>query len=1071
MRHRFQDRGTVITGILLLLITLLALGLRLFGLDSQSLWYDEAFSVYLARMGLAEITARTAADIQPPLYYYLLHGWIQLVGDSERGLRGLSLLFGVLTVPLMYAAAWQLFSRLPATQRRLAGLLAALLVAISPLHVWYGQEARMYTLLTFLCLLSSYLLLLVIPRSIRGQNRWATLALWAAYTLVNIAALYTHYFAVFCLGFQALYLFLVWWEAGLRPARLILGGLASLLVTALAFLPWLPNLITRYGADASYWPGRLKFVEVLLDIVVSFIGGESVFEATGTMLAIGYGLVLLLCMAALVAQAVRVWLRKGRLEAHGPELEAYGLQALEPEAGPGSELEPASASTPAEWEVDVEEGSESQAEAEETAPEQVVGEAQLLAEGETGGSPRTRGRFFELQRSSFNLRPQPFDYQPPAFDYRPPRAPSFDPPVSTFQYPLAFLLLYLFITPALILLLSYNAPKFNPRYAMVAQPALALIVAGGLATLWQKRDGRLGNWIRWILAGLALAYVLGVSAYATYNIYTNPAFSRADFRGVARYIGRHIAPDDTIILTSGHMFPAFDYYAPGAERHLLPDSPTLDATRTLDYTIASDLMAWLAGKGGVWVVRWQDEVVDPVGYLATALDEVGEEQQVKRSFSQVGLEYYRLPAGATFSSGPAIDHPADYNFGDRLRLLGYSQTGDRQVTLFWQALQPLDQDYRVSLVLRDTEGQKWGEWDGRPSSYDFPTGRWPEGQIVQGRYDLAPVPGTPPGDYGLEVGVYTEADPTGLDVLDQAGAPQGKRAVPGGVKLVPLPASAEDVEAPHAGRADLGGGLELLGWDLDRDSAQPGDRLRLTLVWSVEVQPWDDYQVQVLVTGPAGDTTSAGVFPLTTAGHPTSGWQEGQAWRGQSTFRLPIQTQPGDAGLGIQLLGPGGEELGPPVPLASVEVLDTGRVFARPEPQVVQPAVLDGKAALVGADLAPSPAQVGEPLGVVLYWQALAEMDVPYTVFVHLLGPDGRLVAGHDSEPAGGARPTTGWVPGEYVADAHELAIPAGLDPGEYAIEVGMYDAGLQSLPRLPVLDDGGQAVSDHVILGTIQVR
>jgi hypothetical protein len=110
-------------------------------------------------------------------------------------------------------------------------------------------------------------------------------------------------------------------------------------------------------------------------------------------------------------------------------------------------------------------------------------------------------------------------------------------------------------------------------------------------------------------------------------------------------------------------------------------------------------------------------------------------------------------------------------------------------------------------------------------------------------------------------------------------------------------------------------------------------------------------------------------------------------------------------------------------------------------------------------------------LGLVLYWQALAEMDVPYTVFVHLLGPDGRLVAGHDSEPAGGARPTTSWVPGEYLADAHEFVIPAGLDPGEYVLEVGMYDAGLQSLPRLPVLDSGGQAISDHVILGTIQVR
>ncbi len=1014
LRALFQDRTTVITAILLLLITLLALGLRLFGLDAQSLWYDEAFSVYLARMGLGEITARTAADIQPPLYYYLLHGWIRLLGDSEQALRGLSLLFGVLTVPLIYAVAWQLFARLPGTYRRLAGLLAALLVAVSPLHVWYGQEARMYTLLTFLCLLSSYLLLMVIPMTVRGDNRWRTLALWAAYTLANVAALYTHYFAAFILGFQGLYLFLVWWEAGLRPARLILGGLVSLLLAALAFMPWLPNLVTRYGADLSYWPGRLKFTETLLDIVISFTGGESVFEATGLLVAIGYGLVLLLCLTALIVHALRVWLEGDR-------------EIREPE--------------PKTW-------------------------------------------FFKIQRSTFNLRPLPFDYQPPAFDHQ---LPTFDPDPRTMQqagrntqhatripntqYPLLFLLLYLLITPTLILILSYNAPKFNPRYAMVAHPALVLMVAGGLAVLWQKGPGRLGNWTRWTLAGLALAYVLGVSAYATYSIYTNPAFSRADFRGVARYIGRHIGPDDTIILTSGHMFPAFDYYAPGAERHLLPDSPTLDTTRTLDYTISGELMEWLAGKEGVWVVRWQDGVVDPVGYLAATLDEVGEEQPVDRSFSQVGLAYYRLPAGATFSGGPAIDHPADYNFGDRLQLLGYSQTGGRQVTLFWQALQPLDQDYRVSLVLRDTEGQNWGGWDGRPTSYYYPTDRWRVGQVVLGRYDLAPVPGTPPGDYGLEVGVYTEAEPTGLDVLDQEGAPQGKRALPGGVRLAAPPASAEEVQAPHPGRAELGGGLVLLGWDLDGDKAQPGDQLRLTLIWSVEAQPWDDYQVQVLVTDAAGETLDAGIFPPTVEGHPTGAWQEGQAWRGQATFRLPIQAQPGEAVLSIQLLGPGETVLGPPVALAPIEVLATSRVFVPPQPQVSQPANLGGRIGLVGADLAPSPVQSGDKLAVVLYWRALAEMDVPYTVFVHLLGPDGRVVAGHDGEPVGGTRPTTGWVPGEYIADTHELIIPDELDPGEYAVEVGMYDAGLPALPRLPVLGDGGQAESDRVILGVVQVR
>ncbi len=275
------DRSVVVAAVLLLLITVLGLGLRLYRLDAQSLWYDEGFSVYLARMDLAEITARTAADIQPPLYYYLLHGWIELWGDDELALRSLSVLFGVLTAPLMYAVAWQLM------RSRLAGLLAALLVAVSPLHVWYGQEARMYTLLTFLCLLASYFLLQVVE----AEKKWQIPILWAAYTLTSVAAVYTHYSAFAILAFQAVYVLVVFVARGFRPARLVLGGLGAGVVIMVCYLPWLPHLLNRYATDVSYLPGQLKVHEVLVDIGLSFVGGESISEAIGIGLVIGYGLV------------------------------------------------------------------------------------------------------------------------------------------------------------------------------------------------------------------------------------------------------------------------------------------------------------------------------------------------------------------------------------------------------------------------------------------------------------------------------------------------------------------------------------------------------------------------------------------------------------------------------------------------------------------------------------------------------------------------------------------------------------------------------------------------------------
>ena len=125
--------------------------LRLFHLGTQSLWYDEGYSVNLAGKGLAQITLETANDIQPPLYYYLLHLWMGLFGQGEIAVRGLSLLLGMLSVPLFYILGRRLFSRE-------VGLIAAGLAALSPLYVWYSQEVRMYTLLVALTLGSCYFL-------------------------------------------------------------------------------------------------------------------------------------------------------------------------------------------------------------------------------------------------------------------------------------------------------------------------------------------------------------------------------------------------------------------------------------------------------------------------------------------------------------------------------------------------------------------------------------------------------------------------------------------------------------------------------------------------------------------------------------------------------------------------------------------------------------------------------------------------------------------------------------------------------------------------------------------------
>jgi len=199
-------------------LALVALGagiLRFVGLAKESIWLDEATSIIIARMDLASVVAWAAGDIHPPLYYLALHLWLGL-GDSEFSVRALSALFGVLTVVIVYALGRELFSPR-------VGLLSALLLGLSPLHIWYSQETRMYVMVTMLGLLASYVLLLALRRQQQGY--------WLGYAVVSALALYTHYFALFVLLFQGLFAIYWLWRHGSRSlwCKWLMANLAIVL--------------------------------------------------------------------------------------------------------------------------------------------------------------------------------------------------------------------------------------------------------------------------------------------------------------------------------------------------------------------------------------------------------------------------------------------------------------------------------------------------------------------------------------------------------------------------------------------------------------------------------------------------------------------------------------------------------------------------------------------------------------------------------------------------------------------------------------------------------------------------
>lgn len=129
--------------LLIISITLFGGWLRVLLLSSKGMWLDETFSVWLANHSVPDMLQWILRiDQHPPLYYLLLHYWIAHNGDTPYYARLLSALFGTGTIPLIYLIGKRLSGDV-------MGLAAALLLALSPFHIYYAQETRMYTLLTF----------------------------------------------------------------------------------------------------------------------------------------------------------------------------------------------------------------------------------------------------------------------------------------------------------------------------------------------------------------------------------------------------------------------------------------------------------------------------------------------------------------------------------------------------------------------------------------------------------------------------------------------------------------------------------------------------------------------------------------------------------------------------------------------------------------------------------------------------------------------------------------------------------------------------------------------------------
>ena len=258
-------------------IVVLAAALRFAGLDTQSFWLDEAFTRLLVREDLGEMLDNLPdSESTPPLYYVLVWMWAKLFGSGEAGLRSLSAVFGTATVPVAYLVGREIASRS-------AGLVLALLTAVSPFLVWYSQEARAYALAILLVALS----VLFTSRAAREPRRMP-LAGWA---LTAAAALLTHYFALFVIAAEIAWLH----RAGLR--RTLAFSVLPVVAAGVGLVPLALDQRDNGGAQV----GDASIASRLGDVPREFLVGEFGGPVRGLA-----PLAAVLIAAALVVAAVRV---------------------------------------------------------------------------------------------------------------------------------------------------------------------------------------------------------------------------------------------------------------------------------------------------------------------------------------------------------------------------------------------------------------------------------------------------------------------------------------------------------------------------------------------------------------------------------------------------------------------------------------------------------------------------------------------------------------------------------------------------------------------------------------------
>jgi hypothetical protein len=624
----------------LIFILLLAAFLRFYRIDAQSLWHDEGNSYQMTLKNADRIIGDAAADIHPPLYYFLLSAWRVVAGKSEFALRGLSAFFGIVLVTLVYRIGKKSFDETSA-------LASAFFAAIHPALIYYSQEMRMYEMGAMLG--AGCWLFVIGDRGLEIRSWKLEVGNWIALAVFIALGFYTHYSFAFIVIAINLYIIIRLTQYAIRNTRhasrnthhpfgsritlnyqLLITWLVPQLIALLIYLPWLPIAYRQL----TTWPAAREN----LPIIESLIG-------------------------------VTRWLILGHT-------------------------------------VDA-----------DVAIPALIGLAALIPLGLYRALPRGKN--------------------------------------------LLAIFLWLIVPSGLTVIFGLFSVAFS-KFLIIAAPAMCLVLGVGAAGLLAPKVGEKVS-LRWIImrgstqravaiialaGGMLVALTMNLTLT---NLYFNPLYARADYRGIARFLTSIAREGDVILTNSPSQEEVFRYYY--TQQNVIP----VARSRPLNMPEQiAELESISKTYKRIFVLYWGDGQADPKKVIESWLNE--------KTFKAYDQWYgdARLAAYAVNQTAGTMNQKVNARFGDRIRLEGYSindssfAAGDiLQLTLFWNPQSLIANRYKIFVhVIGDPDSPPVAQHDGEPVGGLVLTTMWKPDEIVRDNHGVFLPLDLPHGDYKLAVGLY-----------------------------------------------------------------------------------------------------------------------------------------------------------------------------------------------------------------------------------------------------------------------------------------------------------------------------